>query len=275
METRMRRSILYCATLIICGTAAGIVYQRRDYSACLGTDYETVVSSCTRLSDSTTLTAEIRASALGNRGRAEARENRHDAAIADYDRALELNPAYNLGYYRKAVSLIDTGKPEDAFPLLDKAIELRPPYPHAHHMRGWLYGQRGEYWNAALDYAEAVRMAPSDKDSRHGYAWAVWHAAEAHREAGKPFDADRLVSILPDDGLAYVHRARQPSRDLQQRLVDVDRAIALGHRPPQLLLWRAVTRNALQDKAGAVEDLAAALDFAAKDSATDRADPQR
>jgi tetratricopeptide (TPR) repeat protein len=264
----MRRSMVYAAALIVCGALAGLVYKDSDYTACKGIDYPTVVSSCTRLADSAALSNAIRASALVNRGRAEARQNRDDAALADYDRALDLNPAYHRAYYMKAAVLFDKGRRDEALTLLDTAIDLRPPYHHAHELRGWLHKESGDYWKAALDYAEAVRMAPHGTDMRNTYEWIVWRAAEAHRKEAKPFDADRLIASLPNDGFGYMARARTAHTSREQTLADVDRAIALGYRDAELLLWRSKVRQAKGDDTGAIADVLAAHDLGEKKLAT-------
>ena len=53
----------------------------------------------------------------------------HDAAIASFDRALEINPSFALAYYGKAHSLWHCGRADEAVRCHDEAIRLSPRDP--------------------------------------------------------------------------------------------------------------------------------------------------
>ncbi len=53
----------------------------------------------------------------------------HQAALEAFARAIELNPNFALAYAQKADELILTGRPNEAQPLVEKAIKLSPRDP--------------------------------------------------------------------------------------------------------------------------------------------------
>ncbi len=64
----------------------------------------------------------------------------HDAALASFGRALELDPALDRAYYGQSLSLIRLGRVAEAVAPLKRNTELQPMSPygwyqlaHAHH----------------------------------------------------------------------------------------------------------------------------------------------
>ncbi|MEM6503611.1 MAG: tetratricopeptide repeat protein, partial [Cyanobacteria bacterium P01_C01_bin.89] len=55
-------------------------------------------------------------------------QNKLDAAIASYDRAIELNPNDAIAYNNRGLALSDQGELEAAIASYDRAIELNPNY---------------------------------------------------------------------------------------------------------------------------------------------------
>ncbi|MFF4291651.1 tetratricopeptide repeat protein, partial [Streptomyces sp. NPDC001633] len=56
---------------------------------------------------------------------------RDEEALADYDRALELDPGYAYAYASRGVSLSNLGRHEEGLADLDRALALQPDYPWA------------------------------------------------------------------------------------------------------------------------------------------------
>lgn len=84
---------------------------------------------------------------LGNACVTQARNVR--AALANYDKALDLCPTHVEALVRKAVTLADMGRPDEALHLLDEALRLAPT-----HFKAWLQKGRTltlmEHWDLAL-----------------------------------------------------------------------------------------------------------------------------
>lgn len=84
---------------------------------------------------------------LGNECVTQARNTR--AALANYDKALDLCPTHVEALVRKGVTLTDSGRPDEALHVLDEALRLAPT-----HFKAWLQKGRTlvlmEHWDLAL-----------------------------------------------------------------------------------------------------------------------------
>ena len=50
------------------------------------------------------------------------------AAIASYDRAIEIKPDYDTAWYNRGSALDDLGRNEEAIASFNKALEIKPDY---------------------------------------------------------------------------------------------------------------------------------------------------
>ena len=63
----------------------------------------------------------------------------HQEAIADYDKAIELNPKYFNAYYNRGTAKDGLKQYKESIADYDKAIELDPKYFDAYYNRGFAY----------------------------------------------------------------------------------------------------------------------------------------
>src|SRR5436190_22500481 len=99
---------------------------------------------------------------FNDRGIARRAKGDLDGAIADYDRAISLSPAYALAYYNRGIARGDRGDREGAIADYNKAVELNPAYASAYYNRGNVRRERGELDEAIADYTKAIALNPSD-----------------------------------------------------------------------------------------------------------------
>src|SRR4028118_2188699 len=81
----------------------------------------------------------------------------HSAAVACFDRAIELNPEYISGYTDAGFSLMVLGKIADAMPYFKRAIALKPDFVEA-------YCRLGESRRVAAVEDDELSMAISACD---------------------------------------------------------------------------------------------------------------
>jgi tetratricopeptide (TPR) repeat protein len=82
----------------------------------------------------------------------------YDLAIANYTKAIELNPNFAMAYNNRGVAYIQgKGNYDQAISDLSKALEIDPRYADAFHNRAFAYYRKGEYGKAGDD----LRMAES------------------------------------------------------------------------------------------------------------------
>jgi tetratricopeptide (TPR) repeat protein len=98
--------------------------------------------------------------AFYNRGIVFKDEKRHDQAISDFNRAIELKPDYAVAFYERGVVFINKNRLDDAVMDFDKAIELKPDCFPAYLNRGIIYGNEKRYDVAISDLDKAIRLKP-------------------------------------------------------------------------------------------------------------------
>ena len=76
----------------------------------------------------------------------------YQGAIADYDRALELNPQFAQAYYNRGNAKRTLKDYQGAIADYDKAIELNPRFAQAYYNRGVAKSDLGNYlgWSCRL-----------------------------------------------------------------------------------------------------------------------------
>ena len=102
--------------------------------------------------------------AYNNRGIAYNNLGQYDRAIEDYDKAIELDPDYTYAYNNRGIAYNNLGQYDRAIEDYDKAIELNPDYAHAYYNRGYSYDDLKQYDRAIEDYDKAIELDPNDAD---------------------------------------------------------------------------------------------------------------
>jgi len=83
-----------------------------------------------------------------------------DAATADIDAALQINPKNVLALYGKALILTDQGKYKDAIGILNQVIAADATHHPAINLRAKCEIQEGEYEGSIADFTKAIELAP-------------------------------------------------------------------------------------------------------------------
>ncbi len=114
------------------------------------------------------------AEALYFRGIARAARQDLAAAERDFRGALELAPGSPTAPFQLAKLLIDTQRAEEAAPLLEKSLAIRPAYPLAHFQLGRAFQQLGQKGRAEQEFARARQLQEEER------------AAQGRRMASRP-----------------------------------------------------------------------------------------
>ena len=160
-----------------------------------------------------------------NRGIVENANSDFEGAIADYNRAIELDPKYAAAYSNRGNAKQAKGDLDGAIADCNRAIELDPKDPLAHKYRGVAKKAKGDLEGAIADYNRAIELDPK-------------YAA------------------------AYFHRgiAKQAKGDLKGAIDDINGAIERNDQDfyPRLFLW--LMRSRLGEDDAANKELAAFVD---------------
>ncbi len=95
-----------------------------------------------------------------NRGTIRSR-NENSLAIADYDRAIALDPNLAKAYAARAISYTQIDRLADAIADADRAIALNPDLKWAYHVRGTARSYTGDNQGAIADFTRCTQLEPS------------------------------------------------------------------------------------------------------------------
>lgn len=105
-----------------------------------------------------------------------------DRAIAEYSRAIELDPEHAPAYASRAWAYFDKGLPKPALADAKKAVELDPMYANAYHARGAAYLLNSQLDLALDDFNKAIELEPGNSRiylNRGAVQWRMGFKEEA------------------------------------------------------------------------------------------------
>jgi len=141
--------------------------------------------------------------AYNNRGVGYKDRGMYDRAIADYTKAIELNPRDARPYVNRAIAYAETNQPGRAIPDFDAVISREPDNADAYAGRGLALAQAGRFDEAIEDCSIALLLRP-------GHADAYLNRGVAYERDGRLVQAlddyGRAAALNPYDHLAYVNR---------------------------------------------------------------------
>ena len=93
-------------------------------------------------------------------GYAKYRSDQYQAAIDDYDAAINLKPDFAPAYYFRGTVKRSLGQYKEAIEDYDTAINLKNDFAFAYYFRGTIRGDLGEHFIAIQDYNKAINAKP-------------------------------------------------------------------------------------------------------------------
>lgn len=89
-------------------------------------------------------------------GNALEEKGRFAEAMAEYNRAIELNPKSADAYYNRALLYQRQGNSKAAFADFDKILAINPNYSQPYYGRGLIYSAQGQDDKAIAEYTKAI-----------------------------------------------------------------------------------------------------------------------
>ena len=166
------------------------------------------------------------AGAHNNRGLALVKLNRHKEALKAFNRTVELNPTHAVGWCNKAAVLIDLQRYDEALPAAEQAIQLDPSLADAHTNKA-----SALFWLRRPKESLAAAKRAIDVNAEHAGAHSTKGAAliALGDYDGALIACDHAIRLRPDFDEAYYNRACAHAR-LQHRdkaVRDLKKAIDL------------------------------------------------
>jgi tetratricopeptide (TPR) repeat protein len=154
-------TVLLSAVLPLPAHASGGRMEfKAGYSAILRHDHDRAISHFTDAIDSGELPPAELALAYHFRGADYLKIGHDDEAIADFDRALALNPSFPTVYNDRAIAFRHKGDLARAVADYGEAIKLMPRVHSFYLNRGLAYAANGQYEEAIADYKLALYYKP-------------------------------------------------------------------------------------------------------------------
>jgi len=196
-----------------------------------------------------------------NRGNWYGKIGQQEAALADYNRALDLNAGIPRIWYNKGLLLAQMNQNDSALVAFDHVVELDPKHVDALNNRGAMRYRKGDLAGAVADFSRILEINPRYRDAYLNRAVAYsdlkqYEKAVADRKQGIDLDPSNPGNIEEYDlmGEALQHLGRHV-----EAVAAFDRAISgAPASQPRLAAYyfaRSVSRAALGDRAGALSDV--------------------
>jgi tetratricopeptide (TPR) repeat protein len=202
--------------------------------------------------------AQARALAFYERANVLLDEGENTRAIADYDRAIALDPTNARAFNNRGLAHAALGQNDQALADYARAVQLDPGYVRAHRNRLNLLEQRGDLRALADGY---LALAVADPANRADHLYRTGAALRGLNDlpgARKQFDA--ALAANPEHVDALYERAllRFAQGDRTGAIADLDAALRLSPRAANAYYARGLARAAT-DPAAAIDDFDAAL----------------
>ena len=222
--------------------------------------WDEVISSCTEVIQHAS--GPVKADAYYLRGRAYRAKKRHDLAIEDCAKAIELDPHHVKAYIERGFAYWVERKYALALADHSRAIELAPSDVEAHIERGWVYHSKGEHELAERDFSRAIELSPQNADAYIGLGWA-YYAQKKHDDAVASIV--KATVIEPDNVRAHLQLGfvyQNAKRDYQLAVQSYSKALRLDKRNVNAYLGRGFSRHAMGEYDPAIADYSEAVALA-------------
>lgn len=165
--------------------------------------------------------------AYANRGWAYTLLGDSDRAVADFDKAIALDPALESAHRGKGIAHHRKGLYRDAIAAFDRAIAAKPDYAGAFVDRGLAHAALGESERALADLDAAVGILPDV--GRYNFLRASVTERLGKAETALA-DLDRAVSLEPKTAVFHIARGRVRAKlgRTKEAIADFTAALALN-----------------------------------------------
>ncbi len=128
-------------------------------------------------------------------------------AIADYTKAIEINPGFAFAanaFFARGVAMDKTGNLKSALADYSRAIDLNHTMPEAYNKRGYALFRTGSVQNAIDDFATAIKLKPNYPEAYNNRGWALQNSGSIPAALR---DYDKAILIAPEFDKPYYNRA--------------------------------------------------------------------
>lgn len=201
--------------------------------------------------------------AYNERALGHAQAGRYEDALADYSKAIDINPKDPSVYANRAALLILLEREAEAKADLDRALKLDPKHPRARFNLASLYARTGKGEMALKELNDIISTPESVTSEAYAARGTLLMKQRAFDQAVRDF-SDAIIMHVDDAGTVYAKRgsAKLALGDGDGALADYNQALALKPNQIDIRNNRAllVLRMGRRHDALADADAAVALD---------------
>ena len=198
------------------------------------------------------LEAETKES-LFESGRVNIKNKKYSDALDDFDDYIKSNPDSWAAFYNRAISKEYLGDYIGAIADYSKAIELNPnPSEKILFWRGYTYERNENYEKAIEDYSSAIKINPNYENA---YFFRAYTKFLIEDYEGSIEDYSTVIKLNPNNEDAYFNRGLSKSKlqDIDDAIDDFTQAIQI--KPNSYFLnWRAYLKIQINDIEGSIND---------------------
>jgi len=168
--------------------------------------------------------------ALALRAACRSRKGDQAGVLADYNRIIELSPS-GLGvevvYHNRSMIRLQSKDIDGALDDLNKAVAINPKVAEIYNGRAIARLQKGDSDGALADYEKALELKPALPSALTGRGYFRYHKKDFD---GALSDFDKAIEFYPNYGDTYVRRGivRGLKGDIQGAIVDIKKGSVLS-----------------------------------------------
>jgi tetratricopeptide (TPR) repeat protein len=191
------------------------------------------------------------------KGQVKQADSDNDGAIADYNRAIKLDPTNVEAYIGRGGAKQAKGDNEGAIVDYNRAIKLDPTNANAYTGRGDAKQAKGDNDGAIVDYNRAIEVDPINANAYNGRGNTKQTKGD---NGGAIADYSRAIELNPDANYYYNRGAVYfIKRDWPSALADLRRSRELNKEDKDSPPWIWLIRARQGEKEAANQELAAEM----------------
>jgi tetratricopeptide (TPR) repeat protein len=186
------------------------------------------------------------------------KNDRLEAAIIDYSKVLQLNPAEAEAYYYRASAKKLLNKLKESIPDFTMAIKYDPKRKEIYYFRGLTYYLLLNYVAAIEDFDKSIAQDPSHSGSYLFKAYSNFYL-EDYSTAIAAFESTLSLDPNQAEGILYFGHCYYNTGDYQTALSKYQQVVAIDPTYAEAHYWGANAYLQLQQVELAVKELKKAL----------------